>query len=88
MDQALGYHRLAEVKVQTSGTSDKALGLLVLLIGVAAWSRQEEKDGELLRQPPVLPTDPISPGDRDMGCGSTGAALDRVADWSVLTDRG
>ena len=65
--------------VETSGAADNALVLEVLLIGVVLVS-----SGGKRRRVNSSITQLIQYSWRE-GCGSTGAALDIVADWSVLT---
>ena len=58
MYQALGHHWLAEVGLKPVKLQTKNLAQRCCLL---KWclSRQDEKDGELLRLPPVRPIDPI-----------------------------
>lgn len=70
--------------VETSGTSDKALGLEVLLIGVVLVSSGGERR-RVTSSATRATNCSNSPGERAMGCVSTGAVPDWVADWSMLT---
>ena len=81
--QAMGHHRLVEVGWKTSSTSDNALGLEVLFIGVVLVSLVEER--RRVTASAIHGTNWSNiPGEREMGCGPTGAVLYRVAEWSVL----
>ena len=69
---------------ETSGTSDNALGLEVLLIEVVLVVLGGERRRVTSSATRATNWSNV-PGEREMGCGSTEAVLDRVVDWSVLT---
>ena len=81
--QAMGHHRLVEVCWKTSSTSYNALGLEVLFIGVVLVSLGGERRRVTASAIRGTTWSNI-PGEREMGCGPTGAVLYRVAEWSVL----
>ena len=69
--------------METSGISHNSLGLEVLFIGVVLVSLGGEKRRVTSSATRATNSSNI-PGEREMGCGPTGAVLDEVADWSVL----
>ena len=79
----MGHHRLVEVGWKTSSTSDNALGLEVLFIGVVLVSLGGERRRVTVSTIRGTNWSNI-PGEREMGCGPTGAVLYRVAEWSGL----
>ena len=73
--QAMGHHRLVEVGWKTSSTSDNALGLEVLFIGVVLVSLGEER--RRVNASAIHGSNWSNiPGEREMGCGLTSAVLD------------